>query len=166
MDSGACANLIPIGVYSRLFDKSDRDLKSTVDHRVKLIAANNKEIKQLGTVYLRVKAEDREKVCRFYIVPDSCRPILGLPDLKRMDLVQFKLPTTSQWTDYMSSIEPSTSNTPITNPKEPTTIQKGISKDQVLAKYKKVFTGLGRLIVTPVKIHLKPGVKPQQKPCR
>ena len=90
LDSGACANLIPFSVYSRLFNKSDRDLKTTVDHRVKLIAANNKKIKQLGTVNLRVKAEDREKVCKFYIVPDSCRPILGLPDLKRMDLVQFK----------------------------------------------------------------------------
>ena len=166
MDSGACANLIPISVYSRLFDKSDRDLKTTIDHRVKLIAANNKQIKQLGTVNLRVKAEDREKVCKFYIVPDSCRPILGLPDLKRMDLVQFKVPTTSQWTDYVSSIEPSTPNTNPTQPKEPRSIQKGITKDQVLAKYKKVFTGLGRLKVTPVKIHLKPGVEPQQKPCR
>ena len=87
LDSGACANLIPISVYSRLFNKSDRDLKTTVDQRVQLIAANNKEIKQLGTVNLRVKAEDREKVCKFYIVPDSCRPILGLPDLKRMNLV-------------------------------------------------------------------------------
>ena len=157
-------------MYSRLCDKSDRDLKTTVDHRVKLIAANNKEIKQLGTINLRVRAEDREKVCRFYVVPDSCRPILGLPDLKRMDLVLFKVPTTSQWTDFVSLIEPSTPNTsPITTPKEPkepTTIQKGISKDQVLAKYKKVFTGLGRLKVTPVKIHLKPGVKPQQKSCR
>ena len=104
MDIWACANLIPISVYSRLFDKTDRDLKSTVDHRVKLIAANNKEIRQLGTVNLRVKAEDREEVCRFYVVPDSCGPILGLPDLKRMDLVQFKVPTTSQWTDYVSSI--------------------------------------------------------------
>ena len=102
-DSGACANLIPISVYSRLFNKSDRDLKTTIDHRVKLIAANNKQIKQLGTVNLRVKAEDREKVCKFYIVSDTCRPILGLPDLKRMDLVQFKVPTTSQWTDYVSS---------------------------------------------------------------
>ena len=166
LDSGACANLIPISVYSRLFNKSDRDLKTTIDHRVKLIAANNKQIKQLGTVNLRVKAEDREKVCKFYIVPDSCRPILGLPDLKRMDLVQFKVPTTSQWTDYVSSIEPSTPNTNPIQPKEPTNIQKGITKDQVLAKYKKVFTGLGRLKVTPVKIHLKPGVEPQQKPCR
>ena len=157
LDSGACANLIPISVYSRLFSKSDRDLKTTIDHRVKLIAANNKQIKQLGTVNLRVKAEDREKVCKFYIVPDSCRPILGLPDLKRMDLVQFKVPTTSQWTDYVSSIEPSTPNTQPIQSKEPTSIQKGITKDQVLAKYKKVFTGLGRLKVTPVKITLNLG---------
>ena len=83
-----------------------------------------------------------------------------------MDLVQFKLPTTSQWTDYVPSIEPSTPNIQPIQPKEPTSVQKGITKDQVLAKYKKVFTGLGRLKVTPVKIHLKPGVEPQQKPCR
>ena len=80
-----------------------------------------------------------------------------------MDLVQFKVPTTSQWTDYVSSIEPST---PITQPiqsQKPTSIQRGITKDQVLAKYKKVFTGLGRLKVPPVKKNLKPGVEPQQK---
>ena len=47
LDSGACANLIPISVYSRLFNKSDRDLKTTIDHRVKLIAANNKQIKTI-----------------------------------------------------------------------------------------------------------------------
>ena len=63
----------------------------------------------------------------------------------------------------MSSIEPSTSNT---TPSESTAICQGITKDQVLSNYNKVFTGLGRLKVTPVKIHLKPGVKPQQKPCR
>ena len=134
MDSEACANLIPVGVYSKLFDKLDRELKSTIDYRVKLLAANNKVIKQLGTGNLRVKEEDRNKVCRFHVVPNTCRPILGLPDLKRMDLVQFKVPTTSQWTDYVSSIEPST---PSTTPKEPTTIQKGTTKDQVLAKCKK-----------------------------
>ena len=61
LDSGACANLIPVRVYSKLFDKADRDLKSTIDRRVKLLAVNNKVIKQLGTVNLRVRAEDREK---------------------------------------------------------------------------------------------------------
>ena len=161
--SGACDNLLPIGVYSQMFDKDDRDLKGTIDDRVKLIAANNKVIKQLGTVSLRVKVVDREKVCRFYVVPNTCRPILGLPNLKIMDLVQFEVSTTSQWPDYVSSIEPSTSNT---IPSESTAICQGIVKDQVLSKYNKVFTGLGRLKVTPVKIHLKPGVKPQQKPCR
>ena len=76
-----------------------------------------------------------------------------------MDFVQFKVPNTCQWSDYVSSIEPSTSNA---TPNESTAICQGITKDQVLSKYNKVFTGLGRLKVTPVKIHLKPGVKPQQ----
>ena len=55
LDSSACANLLLTGVYSHMFDKDDRDLKGTIDHRVKLIAANNKVIKQLGAVRLRVK---------------------------------------------------------------------------------------------------------------
>ena len=163
LDSGACANLIPIGVYSKLFDKDDRDLKSTIDHKVKLLAANNKVIKQLGTVNLRVKVDGTNKVRRFYVVPNTCRPILGLPDLKRMDLVQFKVPTTSYWSDQISSID---SSTPKSIPKDSTTICQGITKEQILSKYTKVFTGLGRLKVEPVKIHLKPGVTPQQKPCR
>ena len=61
-----------------MFSKQDRDLKSTIDHRVKLI-------KQWSAVNLRVKACDKEKVCKFYIVPNTCRPIFGLPDFKKID---------------------------------------------------------------------------------
>ena len=50
------------------------------------------------------------------------------------------------------------------NPEMP--IQQGISKEEILTKYKKVFTGLGRLKVEPDKIHLRPGAKPVHKPCR
>ena len=105
LDSGACANLLPIGIYNKLFSKQDRDLKGSIDPRVSLIAANNNIIKQLGTVRLRVKAGGLEKVCRFFVVPNHCRPILGLPDLLRMDMVQFKVPTTNQWSNYVGTVE-------------------------------------------------------------
>ena len=45
LDSGACANLLPIGIYSKLFSKQDRDLKGSIDPRISLIAANNNSIK-------------------------------------------------------------------------------------------------------------------------
>ena len=141
-----------------MFNKQDRDLRSTIDHRIKLIAANNEEIPQLGTVNLKVRVPDKEKVCMFYVVPNSCRPIFGLPDLKRMDLVQFKVPVTSHWTDYIAEIE---------SQRTPADLQsQGLTKDEVLTKYKKVFTGLGRLKVPPVKIHLRPNAKPEQAPIR
>ena len=151
LDSGACANLLPIGIYSKLFSKQDRDLKGSIDPRVSLIAANNNTIKQLGTVKLRVKAGGLDKVCMFFVVPNHCRPILGLPDLLRMDMVQFKIPTTNQWSNYVGTIE---SKVP------------GLTKDQILTEYKDVFTGLGRLKVDPIKIHLKEGAKPCRRPCR
>ena len=129
LDSGACANLLPLGIYSKLFSSKDRDLKSTIDHRITLVAANNKEIPQLGTVNLRVRVPDKEKVCRFYVVPDTCRPIFGLPDLKKMDLVQSKVPVTSHWSDYVSEIE--VERTPVDLQSQ------GLTKDEVLTKYKK-----------------------------
>ena len=66
-------------------------------------------------------------------------------------MVQFKVPTTAYWSDEVSSIE---------------TPQSGLTKEQVLKEYKDVFTGLGRLKVEPVKIHLKEGAKPCRRPCR
>ena len=84
-----------------------------------------------------------------------------------MDLFKFKVPTTSQWSDHVSSVGSNVPNVPeIKHPKDSTTISQGITKEEVLHKYKKVFTGLGRLKVTPLKIHLKPNVIPVQKPCR
>ena len=96
LDSGACANPLPLGIYSKLFSKGDRDLRGSIDPRVSLIAAYNNTIKQLSTVSLRLKTGGIEKVCRFFVVPNGCRPIIGLPDLIRLDMVQFKILTSGQ----------------------------------------------------------------------
>ena len=66
-------------------------------------------------------------------------------------MVQFKVPTTNQWTNFVGSVE---SNVP------------GLTKDQVLSEYKDVFIGLGRLKVDPIKMHLKEGAKPCRRLCR
>ena len=50
LDSGAGANLLPIGVYYKLFSKDDRNLEASRDPRVSLVAANKSKIKQLGSV--------------------------------------------------------------------------------------------------------------------
>ena len=151
LDSRACANLLPLEIYSKLFSKGDRDLKASIDPRVSLIAANNNKIKQLGNVRLRLKTGGIDKVCRFFVVPNGCRPILGLPDLLRLDMVQFKVPTTNQWSYYVGTVDTQVS---------------GLTKEQVLKDYQDLFSGLGRLKVDPIKIHLTEGAKPCRRPCR
>ena len=84
LDSGAGANLLPVGTYYKLFNKEDRDLEASRDPRVSLVAANKSKIKQLGSVRLRVQVGEFERVCKFYVVPNYVRPIFGLPDLTRM----------------------------------------------------------------------------------
>ena len=62
-----------------------------------------------------------------------------------MDMVQFKVPTTNQWSNYVGTVE---SKVP------------GFTKEQILTEYNDVFSGLGRLKVEPIKIHLKEGARP------
>ena len=46
LDSGAGANLLPVGTYYKIFNKEDRDLEASRDPRVSLVAANKSRIKQ------------------------------------------------------------------------------------------------------------------------
>ena len=154
LDSGAGANLLPIGTYYKLFNKEDRDLEASRDPRVSLVAANKSKIKQLGTVRLRVHVGEFERVCKFYVVPNYVKPIFGLPDLTRMEIVRFSMPIVSQWMDNETSVD------------EASPLTSGLTKDEVLEKFKEVFTGLGRLKVEPVKIHLTKDAKPVRRPCR
>ena len=150
LDSGAGANLLPIGMYKKLFP--DRKLNGTADKHIQLIATNKTRIKQLGTVRLRVHVGNKDKVCLFYVVPDKCRPIFGLPDLTSMRLLTFLEhqwgPNTDNELGMISSIDSS------------------LTQQMGLNQYHDVFTGLGRLKVEPVKIHLREDAVPVRRPCR
>ena len=135
----------------------DRDLEASRDPRVSLVAANKSKIKQLGSVRLRVQVGEFERVCKFYVVPNYVKPIFGLPDLTRMQLVRFSMLIVSHWTEGETSIDEASS---------PTSISSGLTKDEILERFKEVFTGLGRLKVEPVKIHLTKDAKPVRRPCR
>ena len=67
------------------------------DKRVCLKAYNKSEIKQLGTCHLTMGHGKNAKLCHFYIVPDYCRPILGLNDVHSLSLVAIKCDVTDKW---------------------------------------------------------------------
>ena len=158
LDSGSGTNLLPLHAYLSLFpQKKLSELAKTVDKRVRLVAANRTVIKQLGMVRLIVQVGNKRKVCLFYVVGNNCKPLFGLPDLKAMHLLQFTCPTHNSWTGKSQYPVDSVSS----NPRLPK-----LTKDVVLTQYKDVFSGLGRLKVDPVKITLKEGAIPVQKPCR
>ena len=50
VDSEVGANLLPLRVYYSLFNKTVRDIGSSIDPRVSLVAANKSTIKQLGSI--------------------------------------------------------------------------------------------------------------------
>ena len=98
--SGACGNLIPLSLYLDLFPNSSvKDLQSTIDHGVQLVAYNKNLIKQYGTCYLKVKSNGRVYICKFYVIDSHFNPIIGVGSCLKLGLNQFQNPVYTGWND-------------------------------------------------------------------
>ena len=81
LHTGASGNLLPVSVYHELFpDHNMKDLGKTIDKSVQLLPVTKSSIKQLGTVPLGVYHSQCNfpYTCLFFVVPNKCKPILGL----------------------------------------------------------------------------------------
>ena len=100
IDSSACGNLIPLSLYLELFPHSCvNDSKSTIDHRVQLVAYNKNLKKQNGTCYLKIKSGGHVHICKFYIVDSCFNPIIGVGSCLKLGLIQFQNPVYTGWND-------------------------------------------------------------------
>ncbi|KAK6175040.1 hypothetical protein SNE40_013581 [Patella caerulea] len=90
IDSGAFGNLLPIGVYRKLYPKEKLDKFGHPSglHRenVKLVAYNGSQIEQYGKCLLTVKNRNKNLETFFHIVPSEV-PILGLPTSEALGLI-------------------------------------------------------------------------------
>ena len=92
--------MIPLSSYLELFPHSwVNDLKSTIDHRVQLVAYSKNLIKQYGTCYLKVKSNGRVYICKFYVVDSHFNPIIGVGSCLKLGLIQFQNPVYTGWND-------------------------------------------------------------------
>ena len=141
LDTGACGNLLPLNIYRDIHSHvSNKDLHKTIDKRVCLEAYNKPEIKQLGTCHLTVGHGKSAKSCHFYIVPDYCRPILGLNDFHSLSFIMIKCDVTDKWS--ANSLRPMGSASIVDAVEE----QSGsvLSKEYIVnGRFKEIFSGWG-----------------------
>ena len=83
-----------------------KHLGKTIDKSVQLLTAIKSSIKQFGTVHLHVYHSQCNfpYTCLFFIVPNKCKPILGLPDLMQLNLVSFNHRVSKYWDDDHTSL--------------------------------------------------------------
>ena len=136
-------------------------MHKTINKRVCLEAYNKSEIK-LGTCCLTVGHGKSAKLCHLYIVPDYCRPILGLNDIHSLFLIVIKCDVTDKWS--ANSLRPMGSASIVDAVEE----QSGsvLSKEQIVnGRFKKIFSGVGHFPVDPMDIVLSEDNEPVQKPA-
>ena len=152
---------MPFIIYKKIHPQvSIKDLHKTIDKRVCLEAYNKSEIKQLGTCCLTVGHDKSAKLCHFYIVPDYCRPILGLNDIHSLSLIAINCNVTDRWS--ADNLRPMGSVSIADAVEE----QSGsvLSKEQIVnGRFKKIFSGMGCFPIEPAEIVLSEDNEPVQK---
>ena len=175
VDSGACGNLMPLGMYKSLYSKEP--LVSTINHSVHLLDYNKQEIKQFGTCKVLVRYETITKPVHFYIVSDRLKPIIGVSDALNLGLTSFHCPVYNNWHDRQKiDLTPSVdsinsslcTNLHSTNATCTDTLPPNLTKKSIVnhLKYAHLFRGIGRFKCNPVHITTKQNGVPIQKPPR
>ena len=164
IDSGACGNLMPLGMYKSLYSKEPS--ASTIDHSVHLLDYNKQEIEQLGTCKVLVRFRTITKPVYFYVVSDRLKPIIGVSDALSLRLTSFHCPVYNNWHDKqdLSQSIDSIQNSLISA--IPT--YQNLTKESIInhPKYSHLFTGIGRFKCKPVHITTRQNGVPIQKTPR
>ena len=164
-------NLLPYNEFNKIFpDVSIKDLHRSIDPDVTLEAYNGSCINQLGTCKLNVNGASKE-LCQaiFFVVPDYCRPILGLQSCIDLDLIDIKCPTTEKWNLGATIPQPESGNVNIKVDSIKSETDHKISKDNITQDkcFKHLFRGIGKFPVKPVDLEINPEIDPfQTPPCR
>ena len=126
-----------------------------------MLTATKSSIKQLGTVCLRAYHShcNFPYTCLFFIVPNKCKAIRGLPDLMQLNLVNFNCRVSDLWDDDHTSFA-------FHSCEEKTGTF--LNKETLVhwPRFKSIFSGVGRFPVEPVNIQLSDDAVLIQKPAR
>ena len=139
IDTGADSNILPLRKFKKIFpDTSMVNLAKTVRPNTILETAKGDEIKQLGHCKINVCFADNRILCHFFVVPNYCHCILGLPDSERLKILTIHTEVVSdviqpQSLDAMYTID------------DTTVAESNSLKNQILsdARYKVLFSGIG-----------------------
>ena len=95
----------------------------------------------------------------FFVVPNKCKPILGLPDLIQLNLVNFNCRVSDSWDDDHTSFAFDSCEEKTGTFLNKETLVHG-------PRFKAIFSGVGKFPVEPVNIQLSDDAVPIQKPAR
>ena len=119
------------------------DPRKSVDKQVTLVAYNKHEIKQLGQCCVNVcnSSTGKSKTCKFFVVEDKCKPIIGLNNSIALQLLTVNVPFTDKRTGNVHSKRSNSRYDEMET--EEIGQQKGqLTHDYILKKYAKLFKGV------------------------
>ena len=88
VDTGSDGNIMPLHIYKKLFPwVKKKQPEAKKGEHIKLKAYNSATIMQMGRCKVKVEDKNRVKICSFFVVPGNGQALLGMPDIKTLDIL-------------------------------------------------------------------------------
>ena len=84
---GSNNNILPFCKYKILFPRSKRSYCNELRIKTLVKTCNNTTIRHIGTCYLTLMHQEKQKVCRFFVVPGSSAALLGMLDIETLGML-------------------------------------------------------------------------------
>ena len=99
VDAGTDSSLMPLNVFEILFPIATvEQLIKHKDKSVMLCTYNKTCIPQLGVCSVNIKHKNKQKLCRFFVVPVGSPALLGMPDIEALVILSMSAAQQNQTT--------------------------------------------------------------------
>ena len=85
---------MPLHIYKRIFPRATKEqLLESNNKNIQLKTYNRTRITQLGICKVKLEHNNQQKMCKFFVVPGIRQALLGMPDIKMLNIININCNT-------------------------------------------------------------------------
>ena len=92
--TGGDGNIMPLHIYKKLFPRATKEqLLVGKNNNIQLKIYIKTTITQFGMCKVRLQHSDKQKICKFFMVPRNGQALLGMPVINMQNMIAIKFST-------------------------------------------------------------------------
>ena len=94
VDTFSAGKIIPLHLYKILFPRATKEqLAATTNKNIQLKTYNRTIITQLGVCEVKIEHNNKQRMCKFFVIPGNGQTLLGMPDINTLSIIHINCNT-------------------------------------------------------------------------